>query len=219
VYVSSIAASGSSPDGRPLHEEMVERPVSAYGRSKLRGERALRALSAELPVTILRPPAIFGPRDPNLLLEFKLAKRGLLLNMGLSRDSVMDFAYVGNVVRAAVLAGAMDTASGEVYFVGEGVARTWDEILDMTADVLGVRAIRIRVPPLGTRLIGELGTFWAQVTGRAVILDRGKAQELLQRCWSIDISKAARDLGYKPVADLRQGLEATVDGYRALGLL
>jgi nucleoside-diphosphate-sugar epimerase len=219
VYVSSIAASGPSRDGRPLREDVTEQPVSAYGRSKLRGERALRALSSGLPVTILRPPAIFGPRDPNLLIEFKLIKRGLLVNMGPSRDSVMDFAFVGNVVRAAVLAGAADTPSGEVYFVGEGVARTWDEILQTAAEVLGVRGVRIRIPPACTRLLGELGTLWAKVTGRAVILDRGKAQELLQRCWSIDIGKAARDLGYRPVADLRQGLEATLAGYRALGLL
>ena len=219
VYVSSVAASGSSPDGRPLHEELPERPVSAYGRSKLRGERALREVADVLPVTILRPPVIFGPRDPNLLLFFRLVKRGIRLRMGLSRGSVTDLAYVGNVVRAATLAGATDTPSGEVYLVGEGVARTWAEIVDTLAEVLGVRGVRVQVPPLCTRFIGELGTLWAKLSGRAVILDRGKAREFLQHSWRMDISKAARDLGYEPVTDLRRGLKLTVEGYRAVGWL
>ena len=219
VYVSSIAASGPSRDGRPLHERMPERPVSAYGRSKLRGERVVRELAAVVPVTILRPPAIFGPRDPNLLPLLKLAQRGLLLNMSLTRDSVTDFAYVGNIVHAAVLAGEAETPSCEVYFVGEGVPRTWDEVLDALAGVLGVRGVRIRIPPACTRLVGELGTLWAKLSGRAVILDRDKTREVLQQCWSMNIGKAARELGYAPVAGLREGLSRTVEGYRAIGWL
>jgi len=219
IYVSSQAASGPSPDGRPLREDAPERPVSAYGRSKLRGERALRELASTLPVTILRPPAVFGPRDPNLLPIFKLARRGFRFHLGLKRDSVLDFSYVGNVVRAAVLAGNADTPSGEAYFVGEGVAHTWTEINRALAEALGVRGVSIRVPPVCTRLIGEFGTLWSRLTGRAVMLDRDKAGEFLQHAWSMDIGKATRDLGYAPVADLRRGLEATVNGYRALGWL
>jgi nucleoside-diphosphate-sugar epimerase len=139
--------------------------------------------------------------------------------MGLSSTSVTDFAYVGNVVHAAVLAGSADTPSGEVYLVGEGVARRWDEIVDVLADVLGVRGVRVQVPAWCTRAIGELGTVWAKLTGKAVMLDRGKAREFLQQSWSMDIGKASRDLGYRPVAGLRRGVELTVEGYRAIGWL
>ena len=219
VYVSSVAACGPSRGGRRLHEAMPERPVSAYGRSKLRGERALRELADELPITILRPPVIFGPRDPNLLLFFRLAKRGIRLQMGSSSRSTTDFAHVANVVHAAVLAGKAQTPSGEVYLVGEGVARRWDEIVDMLAEVLGVRGVRIQVPPFFTWLLGELGTLRAELTGRPAMLDRGKASEFLQQSWSMEIAKAKGDLGYEPVVDLRRGLELTVAGYRAIGWL
>jgi nucleoside-diphosphate-sugar epimerase len=70
-----------------------------------------------------------------------------------------------------------------------------------------------------TWLMGELGTLWSRLTGRAVMLDRGKAREFLQQSWRMDIGKAARELGYRPVADLRRGLELTAEGYRAVGWL
>jgi nucleoside-diphosphate-sugar epimerase len=219
VFVSSVAACGPSRDGRPLVESVPARPVSAYGRSKRRGERALLELKERLPITILRPPAIFGPRDPNLLPFFRCVRRGIRLQMGLSRSSVTDFPYVGNVVRAALLAGRADVPSGEVYLVGEGVGRTWGEIVATMADVFGVRGVRVQVPALVTRLLGELGTLWAKLTGRAVMLDRDKAREFLQANWGLDISKARRDLGYRPIADLRRGIELTVAGYRAIGWL
>ncbi len=219
VYVSSVAASGPSRDGQPLHEGMAERPVSAYGRSKLRGERALRERAGALPVTILRPPVIFGPRDPNLLPLFKLIRLGLRVRMSPSRESVVDFAYVGNIVHAAMLAGAAETPSGEIYFVGEGVARTWDEITLTLAAVFGVRTVGIPVPPFCTRLAAELGTLWGKVSGQAVIFDRDKANEVLQDSWRMDIGKASRELGYTPLVALRPGLEEAVAGYRAIGWL
>jgi dihydroflavonol-4-reductase len=219
VYVSSVAACGPSRDGRPLDETMPEQPVSAYGRSKLRGERVLLELADRLPVTILRPPVIFGPRDPNLLPLFKCVKHGFRIQMGLSGACVTDFAYVANVVHAAVLAGRAETPSGQIYLVGEGVPRRWDEIVDTMAEVFGVRGVRIQFPALVTRAIGELGSLWARLTGTPVMLDADKAREFLQQSWGMDIGKATRALGYRPVVDLRRGVELSVAGYRALNWL
>ena len=63
VFVSSLAAVGPSPDGRPVDGEREPNPVTHYGRSKLEAERAVRAAKGELPVTVIRPPLIYGPRD------------------------------------------------------------------------------------------------------------------------------------------------------------
>ncbi|MBN1918548.1 MAG: NAD-dependent epimerase/dehydratase family protein [Verrucomicrobia bacterium] len=219
VSVSSVAACGPSRDGRPLIETVPARPVSAYGRSKLRGERALLELRDHLPITILRPPAIFGPRDPNLLPFFRCVRHGLRLDMGVSPSSVTDFPYVANIARAAVLAGRAGVPSGSIYLVGEGVGRTWREIGIEIARALGARGMRVRVPVLATRLLGALGTLWSKLSGRAMILDYGKACELLQPNWSLDITKARRELGYAPEIGLRRGIELTIEGYRAAGWL
>ena len=77
VHVSSLEACGPSLDGSPVPVDQ-ERPVTAYGRSKLAAEKAVLEAKDALPVVVLRPGAIYGPRDVEILEAFKSVKRGLM---------------------------------------------------------------------------------------------------------------------------------------------
>ena len=76
VYISSLAALGplNSLNGM-INESMEPKPVTQYGKSKLLSETKLQTLS--LPLIILRPTAIYGPRDTQFLILFKSIKRGI----------------------------------------------------------------------------------------------------------------------------------------------
>ncbi len=76
VYVSSQAAAGPSA-GVACTEADPCAPVSAYGRSKRRGEELALGMSAKIPVVVIRPPAVYGPRDRGLLPLFKLLSWGI----------------------------------------------------------------------------------------------------------------------------------------------
>nr|NIP80739.1 NAD-dependent epimerase/dehydratase family protein [Gemmatimonadota bacterium]NIQ55904.1 NAD-dependent epimerase/dehydratase family protein [Gemmatimonadota bacterium]NIU79040.1 NAD-dependent epimerase/dehydratase family protein [Gammaproteobacteria bacterium]NIX45654.1 NAD-dependent epimerase/dehydratase family protein [Gemmatimonadota bacterium]NIY09955.1 NAD-dependent epimerase/dehydratase family protein [Gemmatimonadota bacterium] len=80
VYLSSLAAVGPS-GGRPVRPDDEPRPLTAYGRSKLEGEREVRDRTG-LEGVVLRPPAVYGPRDRDLLTFFRLARRGVLPTVG-----------------------------------------------------------------------------------------------------------------------------------------
>ncbi|MEJ2695634.1 MAG: NAD-dependent epimerase/dehydratase family protein [Candidatus Sulfobium sp.] len=77
VYVSSLAAAGPSSDGVPLKEDCEPMPVSFYGKSKLEGEKAVLRHCGEMPVTVIRPSAVYGPRDADFLVMFRMVKRGI----------------------------------------------------------------------------------------------------------------------------------------------
>ena len=68
---------GPNPSGAPLDEDDPQRPISAYGASKSLAERALQRFADRVPVTIVRPPWVYGPRDRDTLAFFRLAARGL----------------------------------------------------------------------------------------------------------------------------------------------
>src|SRR5262245_45933935 len=82
VYISSLAAVGPGRDGRPVDEDATPAPVTPYGRSKLLAEEAVRAASDLLPFTIVRPPAVYGPRDYGIFEFFKSIKRGVFPMIG-----------------------------------------------------------------------------------------------------------------------------------------
>src|SRR5205085_4683922 len=77
VHVSSLEACGPSADGAPVPCDQ-ENPITAYGRSKLAAEKVVLSARSEFPVTLLRPGAIYGPRDEEILEAFRSIQRGLL---------------------------------------------------------------------------------------------------------------------------------------------
>ncbi len=76
VHVSSLAAAGPSPDAAPIDEDAPPRPVSHYGRSKLKAEQVVRALVPD--AVIVRPPVVYGPRDTGVLEMFRSVARGFV---------------------------------------------------------------------------------------------------------------------------------------------
>src|SRR5512143_719814 len=78
VHVSSQAAVGPSPTVAPIDETAPAKPITSYGQSKWAAEQECRQFSRHLPVTIVRPPAVFGPRDRDILEFFRSASRGIL---------------------------------------------------------------------------------------------------------------------------------------------
>ncbi|MEO6819215.1 MAG: NAD(P)-dependent oxidoreductase, partial [Ginsengibacter sp.] len=81
IYISSLAALGPLENSDDVIVETTNpNPVTRYGKSKLLSETKLQGLG--IPLVILRPTAIYGPRERDLFLLFKLIKKGYELYIG-----------------------------------------------------------------------------------------------------------------------------------------
>ena len=89
VYVSSLAAGGP---GENRVESDEPTPISYYGESKLAGEQILREL--KIPSVVIRPPAVYGPRDKGVLTFFQLVNRGILPVLGLDKKNPRRYSFV-----------------------------------------------------------------------------------------------------------------------------
>ncbi|MCA9603847.1 MAG: NAD(P)-dependent oxidoreductase, partial [Myxococcales bacterium] len=119
VYVSSLAAHGFSDDGKPRAVTAEARPVTHYGRSKLAGERKVLESAGDLPITVIRPPAIYGPRDTEMFAFFQTVQRRLIPFMG-DPNNTLSIAYAPDVANGIYLALTKEHDSGRVYFVEAG---------------------------------------------------------------------------------------------------
>jgi len=215
VLISSQSAGGPSPDSTPVTEEDSPRPVSLYGKSKLRAEEEASKYAGRLPVTIVRPPAIFGPRDREMYPFFKMLNKGIVVLVRGERCA--SFAYVKDVVAGTVLAGESEKAVGQIYYISGERDCTWREFAETAARVMGKRPVTVSVPEAAVRVLGGMNSLAAALTGRARMLDWQKAREILQPCWLCDTSKAKRDLGYRARYSLEDALAETIRWYEVEG--
>ena len=145
VLVSSQAAGGPSLNGNPVRSADPPRPVSSYGRSKLAGEGAVRNAPG-LSFTILRPSAVYGPRETAIRDLFVAASRGFVpvLAGGTPRIQMV---YVGDVARAVL--GALERGGrGETFFVAHPEILEYRRIAETLA-TLPSRASLARAGPRG----------------------------------------------------------------------
>ncbi|MGH9761667.1 MAG: NAD-dependent epimerase/dehydratase family protein, partial [Blastocatellia bacterium] len=101
VHVSSLAAIGPARDGEAVTETTPPRPITPYGRSKLAGEEALRMMRDLVDYTIVRPPAVYGPRDYAIFEFFKAVKRGMSPVIG-SHDMKFSIVHVRDLVEGII---------------------------------------------------------------------------------------------------------------------
>jgi nucleoside-diphosphate-sugar epimerase len=207
IYLSSLSAAGPSKNGTPLQEDSIPSPVSDYGKSKLEGEKAVMNYNSVLPITILRPPAVYGPRDKDLLVFFKMIKKGIFPDWGKCYYSLL---YVDDLVQGIILSAENGKAEGKIYFLSDNKYYTGKEIATEISSTLNVRITQLKVPKFIMPLFALVG----ETVNKNGIINRDKMKELSHSHWTCDAKKAREELGFITKVGLKEGIKWTADWYR-----
>jgi nucleoside-diphosphate-sugar epimerase len=216
VYLSSLAAAGPSEDGRPIGAGHEPRPLTTYGRSKLAGEAAVREAASAMSITILRAPAVYGPRDPELYRFFRLAALGIMpVPAGPARR--LQLVHVEDLADAVVLA-ALEEAQG-TFHIAEPTAYDWEEVTQLVSLAVGKRARTFVVPRLVLAAAARLSEAASRIAGQSSVFNREKVLELLAPAWLCETDSARQVLGFEAKVSLPEGLRRTAQWYRDNGWL
>ncbi len=216
VMVSSLAAHGPSQKIAGGSPEDPPRPVSAYGRSKLGGERTLHGLRNDVARVVLRPPAIYGPRDTDIFEFFRMANRGVVAIP--AGERWITVAWVGDVVRWILRAGS-GRADGEVLHVGEPAPYRLTALVHLLAATGERRARIIQVPLTVMRLAGAVGGVLHRFGAHRLALTPDKIRELTARHWTADTRLSLERLGDATTIPFEEGAARTWSWYRQHGWL
>lgn len=218
VYVSSQAAVGPGKDMTPLDEDAPCHPITHYGNSKLLGEQAVLSYKDKLPVTVIRPPAIYGPRDTEIFFFFKLIRNHIKPVFGF-KERYLSLVYVKDLVEGICLAAESQKAVGQIYFIANESPSSFSEAEELIQKALNVKAITLRVPVSLFIFAAFLSEQFARLKGQAASFNPQKAREISARFWICDVSKAKKELGFSTKYSLEQGAIETVKWYKENGWL
>ena len=218
IFLSSLATYGPGDDSsfEPIQIGDPQRPVSAYGRSKLEAERSLQSLTS-LNTIIVRPTAVYGPRDPDFLTYFKMIGRGIDLDVTVGRQA-LSFIYVKDVARAIV--GLLVAQRCQpAYILSDGKAYERDDLAEVIAEALEKRTLRVRVPGAPMRAFVALWEGLNGAFGSMPFLHSEKLREMSASNWLCDSSAIWKDLQTRPQYSLEAGVRETSAWYREQGWL
>ena len=213
VHLSSLAATGPSPQGSLVDETTPCRPVTFYGQSKLAGEEIALRFSDSLPVTVLRPPVVYGPREENFFTFIKLVHKGWGLQIG-KAGKELSLIYVADMVQAMLTACHPSQQRGCSYFVTDGRVHVWEQVAKECARIMNVRLKTLKIPEGILNPVALLFEAWASFSSKPALFDRQRMIDIQQSSWSASPEKFFAAVEFEPQYDLSRGLAQTIQWYQ-----
>lgn len=210
IVLSSQAAAGPSPPGQDIDEEAPPAPVSWYGQSKAEAEQVCRRFAAALPITVLRPVAVYGARERDLSGAWTIIANRIHPRVGFGSRTLMAI-HVDALVDLMLIAARTKVPSASVYFAGHPEQVTaWGLVRAVARAMNRPLGLPLPVPVAGLRLSAPFAELAHHFTGARPAVTRDKVRELAQRRWTVSLAKATRDFGWSSGTDLAAGLAQVV---------
>lgn len=216
IHISSGTATGPSVNGDPLKEEAPFHPITTYGISKMEAEKECLRLMDKIPITIVRPPAVYGPRDKDVFEFFNTMNKGLQPMIGF-KDTYVSLIHVKDLIDGIILAGESPKAVGQTYFISSERYYNWKELGEITAHIMNKKVLRVRIPKLIIYVIGFFAEFISIFSSKPALINIEKARDMVQDAWTFSVDKARRELGFRESITIEDGIRETVNWYREHG--
>jgi len=213
VHVSSIAAAGPSLPGQYSEESLPPSPASEYGRTKLKGEQAVRESWDILPSTIIRPPNVYGPRQQETELLVKLISKRIVPILK-ERGETTSLIYVKDLVEGILQAASSPKTQSQVYYLTDGKGYSWRKlILIMKRHILGSSFFF----PVPEDLISAAAWLADVIKSTGIVrpfFGRKIWSAMTQTLWLFSTAKAEKDFSFHARFKLEEGIQETVQYYR-----
>ncbi len=214
VILSSLAGVGPS-QGIPVTEKTRMNPVSMYGESKKEMETVIHKTAGKTDsIKIIRPPAVYGPRESDIYTFFKTFAAGFCPMVGDGNHPTLSMVYVSDLVEGIMLSAKKTDVGIHTYFIGgEKDEYSWNQIRQITSIVMNKKAIPIKIKPDWVKKIAAVIEGGASLIGKYPVVNKEKANEMVLE-WVCSSQKAKKELGYAPKISIQEGISRTIRWYK-----
>lgn len=215
--IAACAATSTKPRFLLVSTLAAREPrISGYAASKAAGEAAADTRRDALAsLTILRPPAVYGPGDRETLAFFKMLQRGFAV-VPKAPDSRLSLIHVRDLVDCIAAAAASEAPPQGTFEAADPAPQgySWQEMVAAGEAAIGRQARQIALPRPLADTLGSAISAVAALGGGTPMLSRDKAAELFHRDWVVHDRRLQQALDCPPSVGLAEGFAETVAWYR-----
>ena len=212
VFLSSTAAVGLA-HGK-VDENAGCKPLSAYQRTKLEGEKLCRSYIEKygLPIVILRPSMIYGTKDDHSQIQKMVGfvRGGFFPIVGNGKNNV-PMIYVSDAVRG-IVKGALRGKSGEIYYITNGEETNMNKLVDIIGKKLDVKVFKIKVPVFIAYIGAAIVELLYKFAGKSSAMSRRRVLSMSSNR-IFDISKAKKELDFSSKISAEEGISLAIKEY------
>lgn len=213
IVLSSLAGVGPS-FGEPLDETDDLKPISMYGESKKKMEEVIHEIAGKNDsIKIIRPPAVYGPRETDIYTFFKTFSKGICPIVGDGNHPRLSMVYVSDLINGIMKASEKKEKGVHTYFISGPEDYNWNQIRSVTEVVMGKKTLPIKIKPGWVKKIAGVIEGSASLFGKYPVVNREKANEMIME-WTCTSQKAKKELGYLPSMSLQEGISRTIHWYK-----
>jgi len=207
----------------PADESWPYQPVGIYHQSKAEAEKLVKKYSYEkqLPATIVRPVIAYGPTEKGTIFKIaSMINKGIFVILGHGNFS-LHIVYIDNLTQGLRLAGEKKSSVGQTYFIADETPIVFSGLVQIIAETLNVQTTKIHIPVWSAKLAGMMVENLYRILLRLNVGELGDDPiltpmkvDILSKERFYDISKAKKELGYKPIMDTEEAIRSTVKWYK-----
>ncbi|MCL5985806.1 MAG: NAD-dependent epimerase/dehydratase family protein [Actinobacteria bacterium] len=218
IHCSTIGVLGG-PKVLPANEDSPYNPGDPYQRSKVEGEKIALEFHKKnsLPVTVIRPGAIYGPGDLRMLKMFRMIANRRFIMLG-SGNAYLHQVYIDDLVDGFLLGWKKKNSIGNVYIIEGPDYVTLNELAAIIAAEFNVPSPKLHLPAKPFQILGTITEKIFIPLGLEPPIYRRRV-DFFTKSRAFDISKARKELGYDPKFDIRKGVHETAKWYREKGYI
>ncbi len=216
VFASSLTAVGPGTGTESVDENTPYHPITTYGRSKMEAEKECLAVMQSLPITIVRPPAVYGPRDKDVFEFFNSVNKHFLPLSGFGRK-ILSFVHSYDLVDGIIAAAEHPKAASQIYFISNEEVYDWEMLGNIAGRLLNKWVIKARIPHFLLYTVAGISEFIAGMQDKPALMNIEKARDGVQSNWLCSPKKALEELGFKTKLSLEEGVAISLEWYRKNG--
>ena len=185
--------------------------LSYYAASKRKAETVLAEQAGSMPWAVLRPPAVYGPGDKEMLPLLRWMARGIAFVAG-SSNARISMLYADDLADAIQRWLVKDALTEKVYELHDGqpTGYSWQDVVDTIGHLTAKRVRNVKVPLTFLRTVAVINANAARIFRYAPMLTPGKLRELQYPNWVCDNTAFTRETGWTPRVSLEEGLRRTL---------